>query len=151
MTNLPIHLYDDIVRFEDVDTAAIVYHPRYLSFIERARSQSFIDQGTSFRQLLDEGLGIVIASATMKYIRPLQLEDRFVVASQVNDFGKSIINMTQLIALDKTELSLGDLQSEMRQIPSLCFFAHIKMVVVSQHTKRPYPIPPWMMSLLQQR
>ncbi len=147
MEHLPIHTYEDRVRFEDVDAAAIVYHPVYLTYLERARSQSLIEEGHSFKRLLDEGLGIVVASAEMKYVRPLFLDDRFVVATQINDYGKSVINVTQAIANHEADLSRGTLRHELRQIESLRFFAHLKLVVISRNTGRPTTIPPWLMKI----
>lgn len=148
MAHQPVHQYHDLVRFEDVDAAAIVYHPVYLTYLERARSQGLREHGQSFKRLLSEGLGIVVASVDMKYIRPLFLDDAFVVGSQVDDFGKSFIMMTQVIAGDAKDLSHDNLRSQLRQIESLRFFAHIKLVAISQKTGRPTAFPDWMMSIL---
>ncbi len=147
MTNYSVHIYEDVVRFEDVDAAAIVYHPVYLTYAERARSQRLLDSGYSFKRLLDEGLGMVIAGVEMKYIRPLRLDDRFFVASQVEGFGKSIVNMTQAITIRPEDCSRAELKTELRQMERLHFFAHVKLVVVDK-TMRPTPIPEWLMKLL---
>lgn len=147
MMHQPIHHYREIVRFEDVDAAAIVYHPVYLSYLERARSQSLIDRGSSFKRLLDEGVGMVVATADMKFVRPLFLEDRFIVATQINDVHKSIINVTQVIATDEQDVQRHDLKSELRSIKSIRFFAHLKLVVISRETMRPTVLPEWMSTL----
>lgn len=148
MAHQPIHLYNEIARFEDVDAAAIVYHPVYLNYLERARSQSLIDKGHSFKRVLDEGLGLVIASIDMKYVRPIALEDRFIVGSQVDDYTKSCIVMTQVIATDVQDFSRTHLKSQLREMQTLRFFAHLKLFVVSQKTMRPAPTPDWLITLL---
>lgn len=149
MSHQPIHCYSEIVRFEDVDLASVVYHPVYLNYLERARSQSLIEQGASLKKIFEEGLGIVIASVDMKYIRPLCLEDRFVVASQVDDFTHSIIHMTQAILVDPKDCPKDCIKENFRQMPSLRFYAQLKLVVISQKTMRPAPIPSWLLGILQ--
>ncbi len=149
MSHQSINLYHERVRFEDVDAAAIVYHPVYLTYLERARSQTLLEAGYSFKRLLDEGLGIVVGSAEIKFVRPLRLDDAFIVASQVNNFGKSIINVTQTIATQATDLARGDLKAELREIKSLHFYAHLKLVAISQETMRPIALPEWLTKLLR--
>lgn len=144
MTQHNVHLFEEIVRFEDVDAAAIVYHPVYLNYLERARSQSLRDNGSSFKKVLEEGFGIVIAAAEMKYVRPLALEDIFFVATQVNSCAKSIITMTQAIAMKPDALQGRHLKEELRQIETLRFYAHLKLVVISRETKQPVPMPEWL-------
>jgi YbgC/YbaW family acyl-CoA thioester hydrolase len=141
MAHSPVHLYNDMVRFEDIDAAAIVYHPTYLSYLERARSQILFDLGYSFKRLLDEELGMVIASADMKFIKPLYLENRFVVLSQIDDYGKSFFNITQALTTDMQNVTHGNLKSELRSIKNLHFYAHIKIVTISRKTMRPTQCP----------
>lgn len=149
MTHRNIHIFEEIVRFEDVDPAAIVYHPVYLNYLERARSQSLRDKGSSFKKVIEEGFGIVVAAAEMKYIRPLALEDIFFVATQVNTCAKSLITMTQAIAMKREAFATRCLEQDLRQIEGLRFYAHLKLVVVSRHTMQPVPMPDWLSELLQ--
>lgn len=150
MNQRKIELYEDAVRFEDVDAAALVYHPIYLTYLERARNQVLVKAGYSFKRILDEKLGFVVASVDMKYIRPLRLEDRFIVATQVNDYGASFVNVTQVITGRSVDISsLSDLKSELREIAGLNFYAHLKLVVISQETARPTSMPEAMLAMIE--
>lgn len=150
MNQRKIEMYEDAVRFEDVDAAALVYHPIYLTYLERARNQVLVKAGYSFKRILDEKLGFVVASVDMKYILPLRLEDRFVVATQVNDYGVSFVNVTQIITDNSVNISsLSDLKSELRKIAGLHFYAHLKLVVISQETGRPTSMPDGMLAIIE--
>lgn len=142
----PILSYQDRVRFEDVDGGNIVYHAHYLNFCERARSQSLIDSGYSFSKMMQEGLGIVVAKADLKYIRPLQLEEVFHVYSEMASMKGAFLEMTQIISTQKLDLQ-PDLPSQLRSIPDLRFFATIKLAFVDLKTNRPTPPPERFMEL----
>lgn len=148
MAHPAIHVYNEIVRFEDCDPGAIVYHPMYLNYMERARSQSLLDRGSSFKRMLDEGLALVVASVTMKFVRPLYLEERFLVATQVDDYKQSVMNLTQVIVMNPEDIKRERLNTALRQMPSLRFFANIKLVTISQKTMRPTPMPAWLTDML---
>lgn len=148
MTARPVHTYKEIVRFEDVDRGGIVYHPNYLSYLERARSQSLIDQGHSFSRMLSEGFGIVVASVDMKYVRPLKLEDQFFVVSQVDQVSRSLFHMTQAITTDVQDCARTSVRDEFRLMKNLSFYAHLRLCVISLETGRPISPPAWLESLL---
>lgn len=144
----PIHIFEHVVQFEDVDAASIVHHPVYLNYLERARSQSLIQKGCSLKKIIGARLGIVVASVEMKYIKPLELEDRIFIASQVDKFEKSVIHMTQVIAMRPQDLKKDRLSEELRKIESLHFFAHVKLAIVSTDTKKMTTPPDWLIAAL---
>lgn len=148
MASKEIHIFEQVVQFEDVDAAAIVYHPVYLSYLERARNQVLLDRGFSFRRILEAKIGFVVGAVEMKYVRPLGLGDRFFIATQVNSFERSVFSITQAIALRREDLDLSLLKDELRQIESLRFFAHLKVFVISTESLRPVRLPDWMSEIV---
>jgi acyl-CoA thioester hydrolase len=148
MSHHGIHTFIEQVRFEDVDAMAMVYHPIYLTYLERARCQFLIDQGSGFKSMLEAGFGIVVASAEMKFIRPLTLEDRFVVATQIDQRAKSVLHMTQVIAMRQEEVVRTSLKEELRSIETMRFYAHLKLSVISLTTKAPATPPDWIADVL---
>lgn len=148
MSHHHIHLYQEQVRFEDVDAMSMVYHPIYLTYLERARCQFVIDQGSSFKAMLEAGYGIVVASAEMKFVRPLQLEDRFVIATQIDERSKSVLYMTQVITMRSEDAAKQSLKNELRSIENLRFYAHLKLSVISLAHKAPATPPDWIAKLL---
>lgn len=68
--------YDLEVFYEDTDAEGIVYYANYLKFAERARTRWLRDAGVSQQALLRQGLGFVVAAATVRFLRSACLDDR---------------------------------------------------------------------------
>jgi acyl-CoA thioester hydrolase len=67
----PIRVY-----YEDTDAGGVVYHASYLRFLERARTEWLRAQGWSQERLRQEaGIGFVVASMSIDFMRPARLDD----------------------------------------------------------------------------
>jgi acyl-CoA thioester hydrolase len=67
----PIRVY-----YEDTDAGGVVYHASYLRFLERARTEWLRAEGWGQERLRQEaGIGFVVASMTIDFIRPARLDD----------------------------------------------------------------------------
>ena len=68
------------VYWEDTDAGAVVYHARYLHFLERARSEWLRASGIGQQQLRDEsGVVFVVHRMELAFNAPARLDDRLVV------------------------------------------------------------------------
>ena len=69
--SLPVRVY-----WEDTDAGGVVYHARYVAFMERARSEWMRDQGYG-QELLRQDHGLVWAVRAMQldFIKPARLDD----------------------------------------------------------------------------
>ena len=92
-----MHVYPILVQLEDCDAGGIVYHANYLNYMERARSQILRDAGKSFGEWLKAGVGIVVAEAKMKFIRPARLDDRLWVLTTVQLSGRADMWLKQVV------------------------------------------------------
>ena len=78
------HLFAVRVYFEDTDFSGVVYHARYLHFMERARSDMLACVGIDQRTLHAAGQGAyVVTQMHIKYRRPAHFDDALVVISTV--------------------------------------------------------------------
>jgi acyl-CoA thioester hydrolase len=89
----PRHLFAIRVYFEDTDFSGLVYHARYLHFMERARSDMLacagIDQRAAFEG--DEGV-YAVADLAIKYRAPAHFDDALLVVSTLEELrGASVI------------------------------------------------------------
>jgi acyl-CoA thioester hydrolase len=89
----PRHLFAIRVYFEDTDFSGLVYHARYLHFMERARSDMLacagIDQRAAFEG--DEGV-YAVADLSIKYRSPAHFDDALLVVSTVEHVrGASVV------------------------------------------------------------
>lgn len=78
------HLFAVRVYFEDTDFSGVVYHARYLHFMERARSDMLACVGIDQRTVHAEGRGAyAVTEMHIKYRRPAHFDDALVVVSTV--------------------------------------------------------------------
>jgi acyl-CoA thioester hydrolase len=78
------HLFAVRVYFEDTDFSGVVYHARYLHFMERARSDMLACVGIDQRVMHEEGLGAyAVTEMNIRYRRPAKFDDALVVISTV--------------------------------------------------------------------
>lgn len=78
------HMFAVRVYFEDTDFSGVVYHARYLHFMERARSDMLACVGIDQRVVHEEGQGAyAVTEMNIKYRRPANFDDALVVISIV--------------------------------------------------------------------
>ncbi len=75
----PIRIY-----YEDTDAGGVVYHARYLHFLERARTEWLRFLGIDATQMRAEsGMVFVVAKACLTYHAPLHLDDQAWVVTRI--------------------------------------------------------------------
>ena len=85
------------VYYEDTDATGIVYHPNYLKFCDRARSDYFFNTGTPVGK--QDG-HLIIHSLQCKYISPAKVGDKLYIESKILKLKKTSIELEQSIYLD---------------------------------------------------
>lgn len=78
------HRFAVRVYFEDTDFSGVVYHARYLHFMERARSDMLARAGIDQPAAWDEGIGVyAVAEMGIKYLRAARFDDALLIVSTV--------------------------------------------------------------------
>ncbi|MEE9434418.1 MAG: YbgC/FadM family acyl-CoA thioesterase [Sphingorhabdus sp.] len=78
------HLFAVRVYFEDTDFSGVVYHARYLHFMERARSDMLTRAGIDQRGVHDAGEGAyAVTHVDIRFRRAARFDDALLVTSQV--------------------------------------------------------------------
>ena len=85
-----IHLFNFAVAYADTDAEGIMYHGRYVEIAERARSN-----WSKGIVIPDGDTGFVVRELNIKYIRPLLLNDEFVVETQPTKIGAASMSIEQ--------------------------------------------------------
>ncbi len=87
-----VHRVTRRVLFADTDAAGVMYHARYLRYLEVGRVELFRDAGVSVRELHEAGWTVPVVDLAIEYHRPLRYDDPLVVASWVQDLrGASLV------------------------------------------------------------
>lgn len=92
------HLFAVRVYFEDTDFSSVVYHARYLHFMERARSDMLACVGIDQRTVHAAGQGAyAVTEMHIKYRRPAHFDDALVVISTVEAVRAASCDIHQTI------------------------------------------------------
>lgn len=121
-------IYSAKVQIEDTDMFGVVYHPNYLKYYERARSNWLEEIGFNFDN--DEGVLFVLRSAEVQYLKPLRLRQQFEVLSHISNLSKTSATFSQHIRLlDEPETIVNQ--------------ATLKVTCINKQY-RPAPFPEWL-------
>ena len=108
------------VYFEDTDLMGIVYHPRYLFFFERARTEMLRHQGISLTTLAKEDLHFAIRDVHITYHFPARLDDWLTIQTTI---------------AEKKACTLQFKQTMVNQNKQLISEAWVKVVTVDHNLK----------------
>lgn len=93
------------VYWEDTDAGGVVYHSRYLNFMERARSDWLLALGFPQVDLRErQGCLFVVTSVAIRFLAPARLEDELAVSVGVEALRAASMVMMQQIRRHDGEL-----------------------------------------------
>lgn len=105
---MPIHRYDDIVRFADTDAAGICYFARYASFFDESFIDAMRKEGMSFEGRKEEFLMPIVEQKTNFY-NPLKAGDLMRTYTGIIEIRDKFFKSNHLITLCKgdTEVKIA--------------------------------------------
>jgi acyl-CoA thioester hydrolase len=119
------------VNYSETDQMGVVYHARYLVWLDIARTEHLRQSGMSYRELESAGLRLAVSEVSIRFRQPARYDDRLrircwvrEVASRRVGFGYAVEHAednrllatasTSLLALDSA-MSLGRLPPQVRK------------------------------------
>ncbi|MBL8510405.1 MAG: tol-pal system-associated acyl-CoA thioesterase [Betaproteobacteria bacterium] len=88
-TELFTFAYPMRVYFEDTDASGVVYHARYIHFLERARTEWLRTLGFNNGELNQKhSMFWVVSEVTVNYLRPARLDDALQVSVAIESMGR---------------------------------------------------------------
>ena len=105
-----MHGFDWPVRvyYQDTDAGGIVYHSRFLDFMERARTEWLRSLGVDLSRLAAErDLMFVACSVAVDYLKPARLDDVLSVRAEPEKVARTYIDLNQDVYLGSTRLTRG--------------------------------------------
>src|SRR5690606_26773359 len=110
MFSIPIRVY-----WEDTDAGGVVYHARYVAFLERARSDALRAMGRGQHALQAAGLVFAVHSMRLDFLRPARLDDLLGVTAEGCRLGAaSVVCYQRILRGEETLLEAGG------KVASLC-------------------------------
>ncbi len=99
------HLLHQRVYYEDTDFTGIVYHARYLHFLERGRTDFLRLVGIHHAEIEDglhgERLAWVVRRMTIDFVSPARIDDILAIGTSVEEISGARIVMAQKICCDE--------------------------------------------------
>ena len=103
-----VHSIRKQVYYDDTDGGGVVYHARYLNYLDHARSDFLQRLGFSLQVLQrDHGIFFAVTAAEIKYLRPARLSDELEVTATLANFSNVGMSFNQNV------LRLHDAGSEL--------------------------------------
>ncbi|MEZ5544108.1 MAG: tol-pal system-associated acyl-CoA thioesterase [Lysobacteraceae bacterium] len=123
------------VYWEDTDAGGVVYHARYVAFLERARSEWLRWRGIGQRTLSDaHDVVFAVRSMQLDFLAPARLDDALDVQVEPAETGRASLVLEQRIVRPADE--------------KLLLTAQVKLACLAAQTFRPRAIPPFLLSML---
>ncbi len=79
----------DRVRFEETDLMAVVYHSRYLPWMEMGRVAYLRACGVDLNRMMDDGILFPIREVSVKYKHSARFDDEYEVQTTMREFNKA--------------------------------------------------------------
>lgn len=127
---LPIRIY-----LEDTDAGGIVYHAKYLHFMERARTEWVRSRGVGLRAGLNDNISYVVQRMSIHYAVPARLDDELVITAEPFDFGRVWMDFRQQVVRAQDRKLLAE--------------ADVRVACVALDSGRPRRLPENMLGVLE--
>jgi acyl-CoA thioester hydrolase len=120
------------VNYSETDQMGVVYHARYLVWLDIARTEHLRAGGMSYRDLESAGLRLAVSEVALRYRQPARYDDPIRVRCWVRDLGSRRVDFgyavehagdgrllatafTSLLALDRS-MALTRLPEAVRRL-----------------------------------
>ncbi len=127
--SLPVRVY-----IEDTDAGGIVFHAKYLHYMERARTEWVRSRGVGLRAGLTENISYVVQRLSIHYAVPAKLDDQLRVTADLVRGGRVWMEFNQRVERESDGVLLAD--------------AVVKVACVALDTGRPRVLPETMRALM---
>jgi 4-hydroxybenzoyl-CoA thioesterase len=126
---LPVRVY-----IEDTDAGGIVFHAKYLHYMERARTEWVRSCGVSLRAGLADNISYVVQRLDIHYAVAAKLDDELLVTAEPVAFGRVWMDFRQRVLRAADRKLLSD--------------SNVRVACVALDTGRPRRLPENMQDLL---
>ncbi|GAB4245969.1 MAG: hypothetical protein Kow00129_06120 [Thermoleophilia bacterium] len=126
------HTVQARVRYADTDAQGIVYYANYLVYMEVGRTDLFRSLGTSYREMEERGVKLVVAEAGLKYRASARYDDLLDIRVRIEELRRRVVRFAY----------------EIREAQTARLFVEGFTVHVSVGPDfRPADLPDWVMEL----
>lgn len=129
---LPVRVY-----IEDTDAGGIIFHAKYLHYMERARTEWVRSRGIGLRAGLSDNISYVVQKIAIHYAAPGHLDDELRVTADLVAAGRIWMEFDQRVSR----------KGDGRELAS----ARVRVACVALDSGRPRRLPEDLSQLLKQQ
>jgi acyl-CoA thioester hydrolase len=121
------------VRYGECDLQGIVFNAHYLNYFDTSITELWRSACGSYQAMLDRGVDIVLAEATVRFRKPARFDEQLTLAIAVTHMG------TTSVVTRHTASHEGELLAE----------GELRHVLVDRVTVEKTPLPDWLRAGLE--
>jgi len=92
------------VRYAETDMMGIVYHSRYLPWLECARIQLLDDLGCPYREMEGMGVRLPVVEVQCRYRQPARFDDRVTITAEIHEEPRARVKIQYQVTRNDGEL-----------------------------------------------
>lgn len=123
------------VYFGDTDAAGVVYHGKYIYWLEAARIDFLDELGCSYKLLQENNIGLMPIDISIQYLKPLKFSDEFIIKVYLHAITKASVSI-------KSEFVFQD---------KIINNSIVKLVCINEKTWKPIKLPDYLLSSLKNK
>jgi acyl-CoA thioester hydrolase len=85
------------VNYSETDQMGVVYHARYLVWLDVARTEHLRSSGMSYRDLEDAGLRLAVSEVAIRYRQPARYDDSIRIRCWVRELASRKVGFGYLV------------------------------------------------------
>lgn len=136
-TDAPIVTIHRRVDYSETDQMGVVYHARYIVWLDVARTELLRATGISYRELEALGLRLVVSDLRMRYRRPARYDDPVRVSCWIRDHASRRIEFGYVVEHDESGELLATATTALMVLNADFAFARLPEAVGSRLLTRP--------------
>jgi acyl-CoA thioester hydrolase len=128
------------VDYSETDQMGVVYHARYLVWLDVARTEHLRLTGVSYRDLEQFGLRLMVSDLTVRYRRAARYDDPIRVRSWIRELASRKITFGYAVEHDDSGELLATATTALLVVDHDFAFARLPQVVSSRLSPIPDPV-----------
>ncbi len=136
-TDAPIVTIRRRVDYSETDQMGVVYHARYLVWLDVARTELLRTTGISYRELETLGLRLAVSDLTMRYRRAARYDDPIRVRCWIRNRASRRIEFGYVVEHDETDELLATATTALLVLDTDFAFARLPETVGARLLTRP--------------
>jgi acyl-CoA thioester hydrolase len=127
------------VNYSETDQMGVVYHARYLVWLDVARTEHLRLAGMSYRELEEAGLRLAVSDLAIRYRQPARYDDRIRIRCWVRDLASRRIDFGYAVERADDGLLLATAFTSLLALDTALSFTRLPEAV--RRAMRPIPDP----------